>query len=102
METRPTAAPTHVLQPDPVSKDRSTSLIRGIRGRAGCGSQTHEARPLRASLRVDLDATPRTSRDDHATLGPWRSGGCSEIAGVPYMSGETGFGSAVGRAAWAM
>ncbi len=48
-ETRPTAAPTHVLQPDPASLDRSTSLIRGIRGRAGCGNQKNGAGPLRAS-----------------------------------------------------
>src|SRR5690606_19604297 len=69
-ETRPTAAPTHVLQPVPTSTSRTTSLIRGIRGRAGCGNQTNEANPSRSPLRASLDATPRTSRDDHATLGP--------------------------------
>jgi hypothetical protein len=40
---RPTAAPTHVLQTDPTSKDRSTSLIRGIRGRVECDHQIDEA-----------------------------------------------------------
>jgi len=35
---------THVLQPDPTSKVRSTSLIRGIRGQAGGGNQPNEAR----------------------------------------------------------
>src|SRR5690606_35407100 len=41
---------------------------------AGCGNQTNGARPT-TSPRADLDATPRTSRDDHATLGPQPSGG---------------------------
>jgi hypothetical protein len=58
--TSPTTDPTHVLQPGPASTGRPTSLIRGIRGRAGGGSQAHEARPhtKEASLRSLLDATP--------------------------------------------
>ena len=34
----------------------TTSLIRGIRGRAGCGNQSHEANPRAGSLTTDLDA----------------------------------------------
>ncbi len=42
---------------------------------AGCGNQTNGAKPSRTSPRADLDATPRTSREDHATLGPRPRGG---------------------------
>ena len=45
-KTRPTAAPTHVLQPGPASTGRATSLIRGIRGRAGCGNQIERGQTL--------------------------------------------------------
>jgi hypothetical protein len=46
-----------VLQPVPTSTGRTTSLIRGIRGRAGCGNQSHEVNPAsRGSLTTDLDA----------------------------------------------
>ena len=66
----PTAAPTHVLQPAPTSTGRATSLIRGIRGQPGVAIRSNGARPIRDLPRAELDATPRTSRDDHATLGP--------------------------------
>ena len=68
-----------------LTRRRPTSLIRGIRGRAGCGNQTYGARPSRTSPRAALNATPRTSRDDHATLEP-RSSGRNHQRAVPYMS----------------
>ena len=45
---RPTAAPTHVLQTDPTSQDRSTSLIRGIRGQVECDHRIDETNPPRS------------------------------------------------------
>ena len=56
-ETRPIEAPTHVLQTDPASLGPSTSRIRDIRGRAECCNQLNGARPSRANLRSDIDAT---------------------------------------------
>jgi hypothetical protein len=45
------------------------------------GNQTNEARRARAFPRGRLNATPGTSRDAHATLGPW----CRSSTAVPYM-----------------
>ena len=45
------------------------------------GNQTNEARRTSAFLRGGLNATPRTSRDAHATLGPGRGSSTA----VPYM-----------------
>ena len=45
------------------------------------GNQTNEARRTSAYLRGRLNATPGTSRDAHATLGPW----CRSSTAVPYM-----------------
>ena len=53
----------------------SPVALQIIRDQAGCGNQKNEANPSRSSLRATLDATPRTSRDDHATLGPQPRGG---------------------------
>jgi hypothetical protein len=45
------------------------------------GNQTNEARRTSAFLRGGLNATPGTSRDPHATLGPWYGSSTA----VPYM-----------------
>src|SRR6266849_3818599 len=72
---RPTAAPTHVLQTDPTSKDRPTSLIRDIRGQVECDDQIDEAKPSREPLSARNDVTTRTSREGNPTLRPRPRGG---------------------------
>jgi hypothetical protein len=71
-----------VLQPAPTSLGRATSLIRGIGGRAEGGNQGNQAWRQRAVLRAVLNATPGTSREAHATLGPR----CGSSTAVPYMN----------------
>jgi hypothetical protein len=73
--------PTHVLQPAPTWSGLATSLIRGIRGRPRVASR-NTRRGACAVLRTQLNATPGTSRDAYATLGPR----CGSSTGVPYMN----------------
>jgi len=64
-------APTHVLQPGPASKDRPTSLIRGIRGRAGCDNQTYGTRPHGPSPQSFSTPPPGPAG---MTMQPWDHG----------------------------
>jgi hypothetical protein len=68
----PTTAPTHVLQPAPTRAGSGHFPHPGHPWPAKGGNQTNEARRTSAFLRGGLNATPGTSRDAHATLGPWR------------------------------
>jgi hypothetical protein len=67
----PTTAPTHVLQPGPDPAGSGHFPHPGHPWPAKGGNQTNEARRTSAFLRGGLNATPGTSRDAHATLGPW-------------------------------
>src|SRR5262249_2558832 len=80
---RPTAAPTHVLQTGSTSKDRPTSLIRGIRGRVECDDQIDEANQ-HGPFRARSDVTTRTSREGNPTLRHRPRGGSPE-PGLGYM-----------------
>ena len=67
--SRPTAAPTHVLQTDPTSTGRPTSLIRGIRGRVECDDQIDEARPTRGLPQCAIMTSPPEPAGK--TMQPW-------------------------------
>jgi hypothetical protein len=55
---RPATAPTHVLKPDPIAQDRSTSLKRVFRGRTGGGNQPNEARRRRRLPQIRGSSPP--------------------------------------------
>jgi hypothetical protein len=78
---RPTTAPTHVLQPAATQLGRATSLIRGIRGRPRAATRRTRLDASAPSSEEDSTPPPGTSRDAHATLGPWRGSSTA----VPYM-----------------
>lgn len=69
----------------PLAVEHPHRVGAGDARRAGCGNQSDEAGPSRASLRALLDATPRTSRDDHATLGPQPRGGSTVPVSLTRM-----------------
>ena len=90
---RPTTAPTHVLQPAPTSAGSGHFPHPGHPWPAKGGNQTNEARRTSAFPRGRLNATPGTSRDAHATLGPW----CRSSTAVPYMRTTVHLGCGIGR-----
>src|SRR5262249_49745405 len=68
-KTRPAAAPPHVLQPGPASKDRPTSLIPGTRRQPRAVHRTTGPSPC-GPPPVHLSTPPQgPAGDDHAT--PW-------------------------------
>jgi hypothetical protein len=72
---------------------RATSLIRVIRGRPRVAIR-NTRRGACAVLRTELNATPGTSRDAYATLGPR----CGSSTGVPYMNPRAEFSADLGGA----